>query len=44
MVQLIIIQDTTLRNYLEAFHNKFSALQWKFFFSESGRFEPSSPC
>ncbi len=31
MAQLIIIQDATLRNYLEAFGSKFSAPQWKYF-------------
>ena len=31
MAQLIILQDATLRNYLEAFHSKFSAPQWKYF-------------
>jgi len=31
MAQLIILQDATLRNYLEAFHGQFSAPQWKYF-------------
>ena len=31
MAQLIINQDATLRNYLEAFGSKFSAPQWKYF-------------
>ncbi len=31
MAQLIINQDATLRNYLEAFQPKFSAPQWKYF-------------
>ena len=31
MAQLIINQDATLRNYLEAFRSKFSAPQWKYF-------------
>ena len=31
MAQLIITQDATLCNYLEAFHPKFSAPQWKYF-------------
>jgi hypothetical protein len=31
MAHLIINQDATLRNCLEAFRSKFSALQWKFF-------------
>jgi hypothetical protein len=31
MAQLIIIQDATLRNYLEAFRGQFSAPQWKYF-------------
>lgn len=31
MAQLIINQDATLRNYLEAFHPMFSAPQWKYF-------------
>ena len=31
MAQPIIIQDATLRNYLQAFHGKFSAPQWKYF-------------
>jgi hypothetical protein len=30
MVQLIINQDATLRNYLEAFRPKFSVPQWKY--------------
>lgn len=31
MAQLIILQDPTLCNYLEAFRSKFSAPQWKYF-------------
>lgn len=31
MAHLIINQDATLRNYLEAFRSKFSAPQWKYF-------------
>lgn len=31
MAQLIIHQDATLRNYLEAFRPKFSVPQWKYF-------------
>jgi len=31
MAHLIILQDATLRNYLKAFHEKFSAPQWKYF-------------
>lgn len=31
MALLIILQDAALRNYLEAFHGKFSAPQWKYF-------------
>lgn len=31
MAQLIILQEATLRNYLEAFRRKFSAPQWKYF-------------
>jgi hypothetical protein len=31
MAQLNINQDATLRNYLEAFHPKFNAPQWKYF-------------
>lgn len=31
MAQLIINQDATLRNYLEAFRSQFSAPQWKYF-------------
>jgi hypothetical protein len=31
MAQLIINQDATLRNYLEAFRSKFSVPQWKYF-------------
>ena len=31
MAQLIINQEATLRNYLEAFGPKFNAPQWKYF-------------
>ena len=31
MAHLIIIQDATFRNYMEAFRSKFSAPQWKYF-------------
>jgi len=31
MAQLIILQDATFRNYVEAFRSKFSAPQWKYF-------------
>lgn len=31
MAQLIILQDATLRNYLETFRNQFSVPQWKYF-------------
>jgi hypothetical protein len=31
MAQPIIIQDATLRNYLQAFRDTFSAPQWKYF-------------
>lgn len=33
MAHFIILQDGALRNYLEAFHGKFSAPQWKYFFT-----------
>jgi hypothetical protein len=31
MAQLYILQDATLRNYLEAFRGQFSAPQWKYY-------------
>ena len=31
MAHLIIIQDATLRNYLEAFRSRLSVPQWKYF-------------
>jgi len=31
MTHLIILQEATFRNYLEAFHGKMNASQWKYF-------------
>jgi hypothetical protein len=31
MDHLIIVQDATMRNYLEAFHSRFSVPLWKYF-------------
>ena len=31
MAHLIILQEATLRNYMEAFRGKLNAAQWKYF-------------